>query len=397
MTEGIRILTIEDDPTIRHNIVSYLEDSGYLMLQAPTGRQGLELFGREQPDLVLCDLRMPDLDGLEVLFEITQTSPNTPVIIVSGAGMISDAIESLKRGAWDYVAKPIPDMQVLESAINKALERARLMQENLNYQRKLEELNQELSTALDRLKNDQVAGRKLQSKLLPEDNLRIGEYLFSRRLYPAMYLSGDFVDYFVINERYLGFYMADVSGHDAGSAFVTIIVKSLMTHLLAAFVKEGKKVILNPEQTLKHINDELNSQKLEKYITLFYGVIDLENDQLRASNGGHYPFPIIYNGLDVKPLEYKSLPVGLFEDTDYAPIKLQLPETFLLLLMSDGIFELMPEKSNREFYKDILSGLKYIDMPLDALLQDMKLDESDQLIDDLTLLTITRTRNYDQE
>lgn len=395
MTDGIRILTIEDDPTIRHNIVAYLEDSGYLMLQAPTGRQGLELFDTEQPDLVLCDLRMPDLDGLEVLYEITQTSPNTPVIIVSGAGMISDAIESLKRGAWDYVTKPIPNMQVLESAINKALERARLVQENLNYQRKLEALNQGLSTALEQLKNDQVAGRKLQSKLLPEDNLRFGEYQFNRKLYPAMYLSGDFVDYFVINERYLGFYMADVSGHDAGSAFVTIIVKSLMTHLQAAFVNEGREIILNPEQTLKHINDELISQKLEKYITLFYGVIDLESDQLRASNGGHYPFPIIYNGLEAKPLEYKSLPVGLFEDASYSPIELQLPETFLLLLMSDGIFELMPEKSNRECYKEILSFIKQIDMPLDALLEEMKLGESDQLLDDLTLLSITKTRHHD--
>jgi len=109
--------------------------------------------------------------------------------------------------------------------------------------------------------------------------------------------------------------------------------------------------------------------------------------------GGHYPFPILYDGQEVKPLEYKSVPVGLFEDTNYSPIELQLPETFLLLLMSDGFFELTPEKSNRECYKQILSGITQIEMPFDTLLQDMNLDETDQLVDDLTLLSITRTRH----
>ena len=122
MTDQKRILTIEDDATVRMNIVAYLEDSGYQMIQAADGLEGLHQFKDQRPDLVLCDLRMPKLDGLDVLQEITQLSPDTPVIIVSGAGMISDAIQALKRGAWDYVTKPIPDMQVLEAAIIKALD-----------------------------------------------------------------------------------------------------------------------------------------------------------------------------------------------------------------------------------------------------------------------------------
>ena len=63
------------------------------------------------------------------------------------------------------------------------------------------------------------AGRKLQSQLLPEDQLTIGNYVFSRRLFPSTYLSGDFVDYFPINDRHCAFYVADVSGHGAASAF----------------------------------------------------------------------------------------------------------------------------------------------------------------------------------
>ena len=189
MVKNKRILTIEDDSTIRANIVAYLEDCGYAMLEASDGLQGLEQFKENQPDLVLCDLRMPKMDGLDVLEQISQTSPDTPVIVVSGAGMIGDAIQALKRGAWDYITKPIPDMQVLEVAINKALDRLRLVRENREYQAELEQVNRELRDALDQLQANQQAGKEVQNKLLPLNYQVLGDFEFRYRLYPAMYLS----------------------------------------------------------------------------------------------------------------------------------------------------------------------------------------------------------------
>ncbi len=196
------------------------------------------------------------------------------MIIVSGAGMIADAIQALKRGAWDYVTKPIPDMQVLESAIVKALDRARLLVENREYQRRLEQVNRELKNALEQLKADQQAGRGVQTRLLPKPHQVLGGYAFRHRLYPAMYLSGDFVDYFPVDNRYIGFYMIDVSGHDTGSAFLTVMIKTIMLQMVNAFEDGDDDTILSPSLTLEKINTELNRQVLNKYITMFYGLID---------------------------------------------------------------------------------------------------------------------------
>lgn len=133
-----RILTIDDEDAVRRSIRSYLEDSDFEVLEGCNGREGLNVFRSERPDLVLCDLRMPDVDGLEVLATISAESPEVPIIIVSGTGVLGDAIEAVRLGAWDYVLKPIQDMGALEVSINRALERARLRLENKAYQEHLE-------------------------------------------------------------------------------------------------------------------------------------------------------------------------------------------------------------------------------------------------------------------
>lgn len=132
------VLTVEDDEFVREVIVLYLEDCGYNVLQATNGRYGIEVFRNKKPDLVLLDLRMPEVDGLEVLATVTSEAPELPVIVVSGMGTIGDAIKALKLGAWDYIAKPIHDMAILEHAVNKCLERANLIKENIRYRQNLE-------------------------------------------------------------------------------------------------------------------------------------------------------------------------------------------------------------------------------------------------------------------
>lgn len=134
-----KVLTVDDDEFVREILAAYLEDSGFEVLQAENGRLGLEAFRQEKPDLVMLDLRMPEMDGLEVLGYITKESPDTPVILVSGMGTIGDAIKALKLGAWDYIAKPIHDMGVLEHAVNKALERSEFLEEKKRYSEQLEE------------------------------------------------------------------------------------------------------------------------------------------------------------------------------------------------------------------------------------------------------------------
>ena len=132
------ILIMEDDAVVRRSVAAYLEDRDFDVLQAENGKVGLELFSDEEPDLVLVDLRMPEMDGLEVLAEISKTAPDSPIVVVSGTGVIADAVEALHLGAWDYVLKPIEDMEILLHSVEKSLERARLRQQEREYQEQLE-------------------------------------------------------------------------------------------------------------------------------------------------------------------------------------------------------------------------------------------------------------------
>ncbi|MBU2512408.1 response regulator [bacterium] len=134
------ILIIDDEAIIRNSFADYLEDRDYKTLTAENGRIGIETFQREQPDLVLVDLRMPEVDGLEVLSHIKASSADTPMIVISGTGEIREAAEALRRGAWDYLIKPIESLEILSHAVDNALEKSRLKQENLQYQQSLEKM-----------------------------------------------------------------------------------------------------------------------------------------------------------------------------------------------------------------------------------------------------------------
>ncbi len=132
------ILTIDDEEAIRSSFREHLEDYNYDVIEAEDGKKGIESFRKYSPDLILVDLRMPEVDGLEVLKVVTEESPDTPIIVVSGTGVITDAIEALHRGAWDYLLKPVKELDELVHVIENNLEKSRLRIENREYQDHLE-------------------------------------------------------------------------------------------------------------------------------------------------------------------------------------------------------------------------------------------------------------------
>ena len=133
-----KILIIDDEEIIRQSFSDHLEDLGYQVISAKNGRAGLEMMENEQPDLILTDLRMPEMGGLEVIKHALEKDPNMPIVVISGAGRISDAIEALRLGAWDYILKPINEISALTYLVTKILEKKRILQENRGYQENLE-------------------------------------------------------------------------------------------------------------------------------------------------------------------------------------------------------------------------------------------------------------------
>ncbi len=124
-----RLLIIEDDQYLRRCIAVYFRDNDFDVIEAGDGVEGLERFHRQKPDLVLTDLRMPELDGFAVIAEIVEKSPATPVIVISGSSEIRDAIRAMRMGARDYIIKPIYVFEELKMNVSRALKEASMMRE----------------------------------------------------------------------------------------------------------------------------------------------------------------------------------------------------------------------------------------------------------------------------
>ena len=126
-----KILVIEDEAAIRRVLVKILseENDQYQVVEAENGLDGLEKIKKSDYDLVLCDIKMPKMDGVEVLEAGRKVKPETPFIMISGHGDLDTAVQTMRMGAFDYISKP-PDLNRLLTTVRNALDRKELVAEN---------------------------------------------------------------------------------------------------------------------------------------------------------------------------------------------------------------------------------------------------------------------------
>ncbi len=132
-----RILIIDDEAEVRRSVGMILRYDDYEVLEASSGPEGITMVERESPDLVFLDIKMPGMDGLDVLQKLRSTNDDLPVVIISGHGTVSTAVEATKAGAFDFIEKP-PSSDKLLLTIRNALERTRLSDENRTLRRAAE-------------------------------------------------------------------------------------------------------------------------------------------------------------------------------------------------------------------------------------------------------------------
>ena len=121
-----KILIIDDERAIRRSIREILEYEKYEVVEAEDGMKGLDEVSKNDFDLIFCDIKMQKMDGIEVLEQLIQKQSDTPVIMISGHGNIETAVDCLKMGAYDYLAKPI-DLNRLLISVRNALDRKDLV------------------------------------------------------------------------------------------------------------------------------------------------------------------------------------------------------------------------------------------------------------------------------
>lgn len=143
-----RVLIVDDEPLIRKILSKYLADKKYYVATADDGRVAMEQLEQDNFDLVLTDLRMPNMGGRELLQQMSERFPNIPKIVLTGYGTNDDIILALKTGAYDFLTKPITDFTILDHSVRRAIERKRLNDEKNRYIVQLKQINEIISMNL---------------------------------------------------------------------------------------------------------------------------------------------------------------------------------------------------------------------------------------------------------
>jgi len=180
------ILIVEDNTTMREGIVQILSSMGHEVHGASSGKEGLQYFHFANPEFVITDLKMDDIDGMKVLKEIRETSPETIVMIITAFGTIELAVEAMKMGAYDFITKPFPP-DLLRVKVSKGLELIRAKAENTYFRQEQNKKTSESiigdSTAIKEVKEQVSKAAHVDSTVLITGESGTGKELIARAIH----------------------------------------------------------------------------------------------------------------------------------------------------------------------------------------------------------------------
>ena len=384
------ILVIDADAAQRERITAWLQLDGFAVVSAADVDSGFALARNLKPSLILGDLVLALANGSQLLRALLHELPETSVIVITESASLHEAVNALQEGASDFLIKSLLNDDILRVSVHRAVERFSLRQENQRVRLELEKSNERLAHSLQLLEMDQRAGRKVQSRMLPPTPHESNGLRLSHFTLPSLYLSGDFVDYFSLGPGRTAFYLADVSGHGASSAFVTVFLKTLTNRIRRHFEKRTSVSLLSPARIMAAMNEELRALDTGKHLTVFCGVIDTNLQTLTYAVGAHYPPPILCNGNEVIQLAGSGLPLGLFPDAKYAEHVVALQQRFSLVAASDGILEILPASDLVAKEALLRAEVAAANGQLDILVERLGLPLVRDVPDDIALLMIQR-------
>ncbi len=354
-TKG-KILIIDDEDVIRNLFKRFLPRRGYEFHCAENGLDGLTAIKEIEPDLVFLDLKMPGMDGLEVLKKAKDINADLPIIMLTGHGDFDSAVQTVKYGAYDFMRKPIEDIEALLVDIDKAVKNYHLIRKNRNLTEELGTINKELENkvkarttdlekAIGELKTAQATINEeikivslVQQKLLP-DGPPQREGLDAAAVYLASSaVGGDYYDYIDMEDNKLGIVIADVSGHGLPAGFVMTMVKVMLLYL--------NKQQIPYISALSAINDILSRHiPTNNFVSMIYGSLDLDAMTFKYVNAGHEPL-LRFNAQTqkIEEIPAQSPFLGIDTDTKFVEDCLQLNKGDKLILATDGIIESVNSK-----------------------------------------------------
>jgi diguanylate cyclase (GGDEF)-like protein len=367
-----RVLVVDDDDNVRHLLHHWLSAANYDVHMVGLGREALAIVPDLVPDVILLDVLMPDLDGLEVLDNLRAGGCDAAVVLTTAYGSERIAVTAMRRGADDYLRKPIV-AEELQTVLERNLERLRLRRQNSTLQRQLEEQRQQLEVELAR-------AARVQADLLPRQMPHLPGFTLAARCIPARQVGGDFYDWISPGPGLLNLTFGDVMGKGMPAALLMTTVRAVMRS-----VGRQTPPLVNLRYALTALESDLNHARA--FVTMFHAQLDLVSRRLAFIDAGHGLCFIRRAGGAVEPLGPRGVPLGVPSREPYAQGEVQINPGDALILFSDGLLDTWPALAdNHLILADLLSDDVEASAMVDRILALPALVGS--VIDDLTVVVL---------
>ncbi|MCF4174691.1 response regulator [Vibrio sp. McD22-P3] len=287
-----RIMVVDDDPVFRTVTRNFLEATGHQVTEAGDGLEALKLLSIKEPDLVLCDLAMPLLTGMEFTEEVRVEYPSLPVIVISATGDMADVAKALRMGVKDFLTKPIGDYKHLTESINVVLEESSSSCEQSDFVSRwfrIEESEedgsqeeQELHWHLQYLQQNPNAARELLTALLPEKDSALGAWRSSYRLLQSANTLPLVFDYTWLMSGQMAFYLVDASSSDHGGVASTLLVRTLFDD----YVRRLHHNSVDLKDLARNIEKGMQCSCAAYPVEAVFGVIDLSEGTISVLPAG---------------------------------------------------------------------------------------------------------------
>lgn len=401
----MKVIVVDDDPFSLSFTSTLVRNCGHDVLEASDGEMAWELLQCQDISLMVSDWLMPGLSGTDLCRRVRTTAFGRYVYIIlcTSKGEKADLIEGMDAGADDFMVKPISaeEMRVRLRAGERVLSLASSLADR---NRALEEANRKLQETYEHIESDIRAAAWVQQNLLPPPSLKELGVSCSWCFRPSSYMSGDIFNFFPVDDRHLGFYLLDVSGHGVPAAMFSVGLSLMMTPdgshgspLKRYDPCLGRFEAARPGEVVSVLNRRFQT-KDERHFTMSYGVLDPRESILRLAQAGNPNPVLIRSGGQVRPVSSGGMPVGLWPDIDFDCVELPFTPGDRLVLYSDGVSE-CTNSSHEEFGDDrLLAYLKTAGTePLEAMLNGLEREleswhGSANFDDDVSLLALEFTK-----
>jgi phosphoserine phosphatase RsbU/P len=383
------IMIVDDIPNNLQIAGNILTEQGFDILPATNGNAALDMLETITPDLILLDIMMPSIDGLEVCQLIKQNErlKNIPIIFLTAKSEPEDIVTGFKLGGVDYITKPFNKDELIVR-IKNHIELKKSRERIENYAVQLQALNTKNEKYLNIINKELARAFEYILSILPPP-LKTDDIKINWNFKPSIQLGGDAFGYHFIDDKNVAAYLFDVSGHGVGAALHSVSILNTLR-----FQNLSKTDFKSPREVCMALNKIFQMKKFsDLYFTIWYGCLNLETLELTFASAGHPPAILIHGNNSSEYLLTDNFIIGGVPHYDYQEASIRIKPGDIIYLFSDGAYEIVSTSDKSPVIDDLKDYLiKHIendDSEIDSLYTFLiDSTEGESLPDDFSILKL---------